>query len=160
MKLPYDKMIEICEGLDDKSLGQLIRTSKTAYNTCKSVLDERKERIEKVIKEIEDIITKREVTTFEKSIGKSKIEIKIINTTSFGNRSARRLSISQTIEPAEGSQNVPWILPNRVPVEDYITDPKIWRKSMRYREIVLDDEDSFNELARNLYYQKYLLSHH
>lgn len=43
--LPYDKMTEICESLDNQSLGKLVRTSKKAYETCQGVLADRKEAL-------------------------------------------------------------------------------------------------------------------
>lgn len=43
--LPYDKMIEICESLDDESLGNLVNTSKKAYETCQWVLDIKREKL-------------------------------------------------------------------------------------------------------------------
>lgn len=49
--LPYDKIYEICEGLDDKSLSQIIRTSKKARETCQIILSSRKEKYEAFVEE-------------------------------------------------------------------------------------------------------------
>lgn len=45
--LPYDKMYEICENLNDKDLSRLVRTSKKAYETCQWMVDRRKEEKER-----------------------------------------------------------------------------------------------------------------
>lgn len=50
--LPYDKMVEICESLDDKSLSLLVSTSKTAYATCQNIMNQRKEEQNKILQEI------------------------------------------------------------------------------------------------------------
>lgn len=45
--LPYDKLYELCESLDDKSLSQLIQTSTKAYDLCQGILIQRRQRYEK-----------------------------------------------------------------------------------------------------------------
>ncbi len=58
--LHHDKMIEICESLDNESLAQLVRTSKKAYDICQQVLITRKTK-----KDLED---KRKIKQFEEEI--------------------------------------------------------------------------------------------
>lgn len=49
--LPHEKVVEICEGLDDRSLDNLIQTSKKAYDYCQYILNKRREKYESFVTE-------------------------------------------------------------------------------------------------------------
>lgn len=136
--LPYDKMIEICESLNNRDLSRLIRTSQKAYKTCQIIMNKREEQHEKdlEIKAIELanlIVIKQYLVVFLKNTATVSFAL-------FISEEKPKIVIIQ-----KSIWNIPSILPNK--------------QSSRYREweIDIDDIDTLKDVIHNLEVQGYVM---
>ena len=137
--LPYDKMIEICESLDDKSLGRLVRTSNMAHQTCQMILTKRRENfVEEFVENVNDI---SDINNFYTIYNKNNVTVKLYN-----NPVSNYYFIYQIIEESLGPSKIKWILPD-------ISISEIGNQ--RFARIRKSDINELKQLGYNLHDQGY-----
>lgn len=157
--LPYDKMYEICEKLDDRSLGQIMRTSKKARETCQNIFNQRKQKYEAYQSQINflvDLIKNTTVIVFKKKIGNITITIEISSRTS-----RDVFSIQQIINGASNTKeikNIPWPLPGVI--YSQINSTSTMSNNIiqnRYSERINKSDFYILDLAKFIIEQDYIL---